>query len=1287
MEGALLFWGISTAILAASVGQERTVWYVKPTPDSLCPQGVTAQRCHTFYDIFHDATIAEAVFSPNTILAVLGGDHFLNFESEAFLAVRNQENFTLLGSQERTVSPDDITRPVSRIVCVSRFAIAFINSSRILFANLTFSNCGANITADIANEALSLDQANRVHFLGAERKTALMMLNVNTFQMVFCVVENSYGYGLLGVNVLGESTILRSTFYGNNDYTTTLDRCTRSPLHPEDITACSGGNALFLFEDLDQCPPEPTQYTLQIQNSVFLVGVNGFGGRLPDQYLTRGAGLSIILSQSSYGVTVTMDEIVSYGNSALIGANLYIAMYETVDNSTVSLSNSNVMFANYGLISAVNFFEESGSSSGGLHVEYNLPIEVTTVPVCRNKQKYEEEILRITNCSFNQNVALLAGGVFIQLRTSASNHMAKFRIQGCNFTDNVGTSGMALYISEQKGVSDQGTNNVLFEDVQFITNRYLYPIRNLTELATTFQLNVVQVVQARSVSFRNCMFTGNEGTGLSAFGSRIFMFDSITFDGNSGIVGGAVNLEDSYLFFAPHTRVTFRDNYALMHGGAINVIGQSDLTLGCFFQVLDPNYQQDPNVTLYFEGNYAEESGSILYGGAVDRCTVIAQSSLGLLNSTGVFERLVDIGPHSNDTSLISSDSTRVCMCVNSVPVCDKREMNISLLPGVTVDVPFVAMGQRGGITPSTLYVVTDAGTKLGQFQQEQQTGKTCTNLKFTISTVASDAQLIVHTNNLNMDTIFTMNVSIESCPLGFVLDQKGMCACEPTISYATTCDISTQTVFRKAGSWISAYFSKTTGSYENGSYENGGYDSKGYENGSYEGVILFPNCPYDYCHRDGMNLDLTDPDSQCQFNRTGVLCGACKPGLSLPIGTNKCRKCSDSNAALVLVGVILAVGLVALLYILNLTVTAGTVGGLILYANIVYGSNTIFFSTGSNSALLVIISWLNLDSATEICFYNGYNEYARAWLGYAFPFMVWAIVILIILATRCSNTIARVCGSRSVPVLATLLLLSFNRLLREVIISLSFSVITYPDRSLSVVWTNDGNIGFWKGKHIALGVFAVIVLLLFIIPYTLLLVVVPLPCVQAYSTHRVLAWVNKLKPFMDAHHGPYKNNLRNWTGILLLIRILLSILNVVIIRGYDNDVILLVITTVMFLLLSFGWVARGGMYKSWPLNILECSFYLNLGILSAATLFVRQAGGNGQTVVILTSGTIALLELGGIVVYHAYMQTIRLKRLMNWSKQWRHKETSEVVLTSSLTAKPDVTSTTFSLGESYMED
>ena len=80
-------------------------------------------------------------------------------------------------------------------------------------------------------------------------------------------------------------------------------------------------------------------------------------------------------------------------------------------------------------------------------------------------------------------------------------------------------------------------------------------------------------------------------------------------------------------------------------------------------------------------------------------------------------------------------------------------------------------------------------------------------------------------------------------------------------------------------------------------------------------------------------------------------------------------------------------------------------------------------------------------------------------------------------------------------------------------------------------MWHLDGNVPILSAKH-ALSFFSNTALLLFVcIPYNL-------SCpLQKYSHARVLRWTNKLKPFIDAHTGPYKDRYQYWTGLLLLVK------------------------------------------------------------------------------------------------------------------------------------------------------
>ena len=104
-----------------------------------------------------------------------------------------------------------------------------------------------------------------------------------------------------------------------------------------------------------------------------------------------------------------------------------------------------------------------------------------------------------------------------------------------------------------------------------------------------------------------------------------------------------------------------------------------------------------------------------------------------------------------------------------------------------------------------------------------------------------------------------------------------------------------------------------------------------GYDN-EYDRIILHPHCPFDYCKRasDHLIFPLSNTDLQCENNRSGILCGGCKSGLSLALGSSKCLQCTNLHQLLLLPFALAGIALVLLLLICKLTVAAGTINGLI---------------------------------------------------------------------------------------------------------------------------------------------------------------------------------------------------------------------------------------------------------------------------------------------------------------------------------------------------------------------
>ena len=154
-------------------------------------------------------------------------------------------------------------------------------------------------------------------------------------------------------------------------------------------------------------------------------------------------------------------------------------------------------------------------------------------------------------------------------------------------------------------------------------------------------------------------------------------------------------------------------------------------------------------------------------------------------------------------------------------------------------------------------------------------------------------------------------------------------------------------------------------------------------------------------------------------------------------------------------------VALIASLLLLHMTVADGTINGLILYENIINIIKDIIFSQHNlhPNPLTIFLSWLNLDFGIRTCFYRGLNYYSYTWLQFVFPFYLWLLVGLIILVCRYSSRATNLFGSNPVAVLATVVLMSYSKLLHTSQQVLSYVTIYYSDGTQEKRWKIDPNL------------------------------------------------------------------------------------------------------------------------------------------------------------------------------------------------------------------------------------
>ena len=201
-------------------------------------------------------------------------------------------------------------------------------------------------------------------------------------------------------------------------------------------------------------------------------------------------------------------------------------------------------------------------------------------------------------------------------------------------------------------------------------------------------------------------------------------------------------------------------------------------------------------------------------------------------------------------------------------------------------------------------------------------------------------------------------------------------------------------------------------------------------------------------------------------------------------------------------------------------------------------------------------------------------------------------------------SRMGRLIGCNSVPVLATLLLLSYAKLLRAIIATVSFTFIEFEDKSYLTVWLADGNVKYLSPKHVALFLAAFLFTLLYTLPLTL--IVLFGPCLQARSHYTLFKSVHRLKPFLDAYQGPYRIKFRQWTGILLIARLVLFVIHAV---NYDNKLAITYFSTIVVTAILAAVLFKNEVYRYKLANLIELLSHLNILTLCSVNWLAKTVG------------------------------------------------------------------------------
>ena len=1206
---AIMFSTAITFLFFKIVLVSGLIYYVHPNGDDHSCPSQSNNSCYTL-----DYYYRKDYFNSNTTFYFIEGIHIIpSYQTYLIFGVTN---LTLQGLGRREQGfHETVMQSTTIITCESCTSnIIFMFSSNITLKSLTIKQCGRSLF--FSSQKLNyvqqhlLNEGTAAVSIAVNNATVVAVEVYNLFVYEFSVLNNS-GYGLLALNAFNVE--IHSSSFSQNNLNTFIEGCP--------LLYCHGANLAILYTNPFRCPSSPPIYKASVINTNVSFGTNL---DLPTMGTHYSAGLLVYMEQAGgvYGVDVVIDNVVAYGNTALYGANIAVIVMSDVTYYTVSISHLYSSFGNmiYPLASSGNASVDYAAYSG-LGVLTGIATHISQRNCGFDRLQYTNVPLQIKDSTFLHNFGGHTGALGITyFQRENVNVLQHVFIKNVYLSGNIGFLGIGISLFGQTtGIGapiSYVMENVSIENS--LHNPSANPYNNITGSAL-FLFSVYNVT-INGLSVKN-----NDASGALVLNSAIVVTGKDNyFVNNTGYKGGGIAFYgNSFLILFYPAVISFVDNHATETGGAIFLDLSSRIQNYCVLQVtLDPDNTVSDDHGIRCINNTAIISGSLLYGGNIDYCNLLPNSwILNVVQSGSALFNMTFQYSSSNDSniSVIASDAVRACFCKQLQPDCSLDTVTINAYPGEIINIPAITVGQRFGATTGTLKVVEIIeGHELDLALKPWQPH--CQNFPYTVH-IRSQDELIatlklsaVIDNRANvpleLDTNITVNITILDCPPGFEFSQNsGECGCNHIIlaSLSTTkCNASSQIISKQGDVWI-------------------GYKSDDHC------VIAHQNCPFDYCSMSAVNFNISNPDIQCALNRSGLLCGECANGLSLLLGSNKCGTCSNSYLGLLIVFAIFGIGLVVFLLVLNFTISLGMINGLIFFANIIKLNEAVFFPAGPIHFLSQFISWLNLDLGIETCFYNGMDSYAKVWLQFIFPFYIWVIIIIIIYLAKYTK-FSRLVSNNTVPVLATLILLSYTKLIRTVTLALASVTIKCGQHSTQYSWYNDPNIDYLSLKHVILLVFALFVLCFLIIPFTVLLVFMQLLEGPVRAIRRCNFWY-KLKPFFDAFGGPFKDKYRFWPGLLLVVRLVLLL---VVSFNNSKSTTAAAITTCIAILFAL-FAIFGGIYKKLHTNVLEITFLLLLTTMSAFNSI-------NDKIATPVGLSIAFIVFVVIVAFHCYL------RMENWT-------------------------------------
>ena len=1115
----------------------------------------------------------------DTTLLLSNGNHTISNGTSCTL--NNVHN--LLITSETPNDPAIVTckRSVERSFTSRGFV--FVSGTNLTLSNIVFMSCGGIIDERLLYNFNRTSTNQSLH----ELQTVLLFLHSTNVRLHDITIVGYFGYAVLAVNVLelvqlDKIIITNSGLYEQN--VQEIKACSNVGSH-----FCSGSGIFIIYNG-----QVTSNYDIEVIINSGNISFNQNNPpnnykldrtqQYPDVIFSHVGGLLI------YSINFTAP-LRLYVNNTYFVNNIGGATSVIIEGTSFAALYDQCMFS---------------SNKRGSYRSQGLGLTVLIDTVV---QETNEPIVTITNTVFQAHRGAQVGsGLIIQISNSNINDLLLKNVSCYN--NEAYVTGDCMHIDCKCSFCSEKIILKLYA-IKAHDNGALSPSLN-----SVISLQQFKEVNLYGLKPKETMFTNNRGSAIFCSSCNLYLYGYIEFIDNDAVVGAALRLlSDSTIYFTQRLYVKFIRNTVYTVGGAIYIVDENKLRSDCAIQFqIEKQFiytiYPPPDINLTFIDNSATLTGHSLFGHPIYNCSQAPSTNfiIDSLKLPDLYEQVFNITSNLD----VSSVPTALCICNETEekgPQCiNDKTVNITTYPGKTFNISILSVDSNYNPTYGAAYSIFDNSWLLRSDQVIEQTLVTkCNVLPFNIFTNQTQRSGTLMLSPVHFPPSIYINVFMDDCPTGFEL-ARNVCICSPLLERnSISCNLDIGSVTLPLDKWVGLRPDSNI-------------------------TAVSDHCPLGYCST-GFNMTTTIIDfDSCRGNRNGVVCGSCKANYSVVFGDRECLKCSNYWLFTLVAFGFLGVLLVIILFVLHISIATGTITSIIFYANVFAAINSVSISQIPSVPAKILFVWLNLCSLNlgfPLCFYDGMTELAKTFLQFAFPLYLIVIVFVFIQLSRYSTKLARHTSHYSVQVLATLVFLSYAKVVNAIVDALVF-VTVETSTEKTIRWFLDGNIFYFSDVgHCFLCVTALFLLLFVIFPYTILLTV--LPFMSKYK------WVNKMRPFLDAHFGPYKDKWRCWFGIRLCYLFIICIF-ASISTGFPYKY--LVFTEAILLAIFVMVQAYIRPFRSQTVNILDLIVMTNavLGLIVIAIIILAR---NEDYVFFVVTGFIltgvVFLLFWVIIIYHIY--------------------------------------------------